>query len=236
MTSALSSGPAPVVVADHERRTWAVAALNALAMAVLVAGGLALNSAAVLAEGLHMSAHLGALAIGAGAYRVAVGLRARGVAAAGRVVDLAGLANALLLMLVAGFLTLESLGDLRHPSPIDLPEAITLAVFGLAVNVLSLLVLHRAAPRDAARRRDLNFRAIYLHMLGDVGVGLTSIAGLLLVRFAGWRWADGVAGLMGAALLAVLSVQIATAVIATNIRSGKPPMRLGASPAPSCRS
>jgi Co/Zn/Cd efflux system component len=96
-----------------------------------------------------------------------------------------------------------------------------LAAFGLAVNVLSLRLLHRPAPRDPARRQDLNFQAIYLHMVGDAGVGLISIVGLLLVRFAGWSWADGVAGLMGAALLAVLSAQIASAVIATNARSTK---------------
>jgi cation diffusion facilitator family transporter len=209
MQAARSSVATPAVGADHERRTWVVAAVNGVAMAVLVVGGLALNSAAVLAEGLHMSAHLGALAIGAAAYRVAGRLRGRG---ARGVIDLAGLANAALLMLVATFLVLESLGDLRQPHPIDLPIAIGLAGLGLMVNLVSLRLLHRPGRLDPARGQDLNFRAIYLHMAGDAAVGLISIAALLLTRFLGWSVADGVAGLLGATLLAVLAVQIVKTV------------------------
>ena len=222
---------------EHERRTWAVAAVNGFAMAVLVTGGLALNSAAVLAEGLHMSAHLGALAIGAAAYRIAGRLQPR---AARRTVDLASLANAVLLMATAAFLTLESIGDLRHPQPIEFGAAIGLAVFGLAITLLSLRVLHRPRRPDPEHVQDLNFRAIYLHMAGDAAVGLTSIAGLLLIRFLGWSWADGVAGLLGAALLVVLSVQIAWAVCVPREAAVSRRLDLspdpGLSPAASCRS
>jgi cation diffusion facilitator family transporter len=209
----------------HERRTLAAAAVNGAAMGVLVAGGLALGSAAVLAEGLHMSAHLAALAIGAAGYRIASGLKSHN---ARRVVDLAALANAALLMATAAFLTLESLGDLGHPRPIDLRAAIGLAVFGLAVNLLSLKVLHRSRPSACGRAQDLNFRAIYLHMAGDAAVGLISIVGLLLIRLLGWRWADGLAGLLGAALLAVLAVQIAATVFATGARNAKGPIFIAA--------
>ena len=55
----------------NERRTWAVIALCAAMMAAEIAGGLWFGSVALIADGLHMSTHAGALLIAALAYTYA---------------------------------------------------------------------------------------------------------------------------------------------------------------------
>src|ERR1043166_4816466 len=55
----------------RERRTWFVVALTAATMVAEVIGGTLFGSLAVVADGVHMSTHVAALAIAALAYRFA---------------------------------------------------------------------------------------------------------------------------------------------------------------------
>src|SRR5262249_55863939 len=55
----------------HERRTWVVVALTAATMVTEVTGGALFGSMAVVADGVHMSTHVAALAVAALAYRFA---------------------------------------------------------------------------------------------------------------------------------------------------------------------
>src|SRR6202050_1638586 len=60
--------------ADHarnERRSWAVVAVCGAMMVAEIAGGAIFGSMALVADGLHMSTHAGALVIAAGAYAYA---------------------------------------------------------------------------------------------------------------------------------------------------------------------
>ncbi|HYB51048.1 MAG TPA: cation transporter [Burkholderiaceae bacterium] len=73
--SALATGVQPhshvFLAADHEtseRRTWAVIALCGLMMVAEVVGGVLFGSIALVADGLHMSTHAGALLLAALAY------------------------------------------------------------------------------------------------------------------------------------------------------------------------
>ena len=49
-----------------ERRTWAVIALCGSMMVLAIAGGLVFGSIALVADGMHMSTHAGALLLAAG--------------------------------------------------------------------------------------------------------------------------------------------------------------------------
>ena len=203
-------------------------------MTVLATGGLALKSAAVLAEGVHAGAHVGAVLVAGAAYRIAArrslrnrrsAQRAYRIAArrslrnrrsAQRIGDVAGLINGVMLLMAAGGLAGESLHDLRDPAALDLPRTVGLASFGLVVNLVSLGVLHHPHGQEPAHRRDLSFHALYLHMIGDAAVGLMTLGALFLVCVFGWRWADGAAGLAGAAVVAALAGQIVRGVFAAN--------------------
>jgi Co/Zn/Cd efflux system component len=52
----------------NERKTWAVIAICSAMMAAEIIGGLWFGSVALIADGLHMSTHAGALLIAAFAY------------------------------------------------------------------------------------------------------------------------------------------------------------------------
>src|SRR5579862_3257042 len=132
--------------ADHarnERRSWAVVALCGAMMAAEIAGGLLSGSMALIADGLHMSTHAGALVIAACAYAYARrhAHDERFAFGTGKLGDLAAFASAIVLAMIALLIGYESIGRLFAPVPIAFSQAIPLAAIGLAVNLLSAWLL-----------------------------------------------------------------------------------------------
>ncbi|MBK8208990.1 MAG: CDF family Co(II)/Ni(II) efflux transporter DmeF [Rhodospirillales bacterium] len=137
-----------------ERRTFAVVLLTAAMMAVEIGAGLAFGSMALLADGLHMGSHAAALGLAVVAYVYARRHAEDQVFTfgTGKVNALAGYSSALLLVLFAAAMAWESGNRLLQPQPIAFDEAILVALLGLAVNLVSLLMLRDApAHRHAAR-------------------------------------------------------------------------------------
>ena len=197
------SAPHPPL--SRQTRTLAAAGVNGVATLIEVAGGLLLGSAAVTAEGVHAGAHVCALLIATVGYRFA--RRQATPAGARRMIHGAGIANGVVLLAAAALLVAESLGRLATPAPIPFAQALGLALFGLLVSGASVAVLHH--PHDAMEpRRDLNFEAAFLHMVGDCALGVLAVAGLVAVRWLGWTWADGAAGLVGGVMVAALGLRI----------------------------
>lgn len=179
------------------------------AAAVELVGGWLTGSAALLAEGLHMSAHVTAFLLAGLAYVAARRLEAaHRPRAAGSVPDLAALLNGLLLLGLGISLATDSIEALSHPPPIAYGSALGVAVFGLVVNIAAAFLLHHDHAHEPGHGRDLNFRAIYLHVIGDGVVAILAIVGLLLGRLAGWSWTDSVAGALGAVLVIILGLQV----------------------------
>jgi len=102
----------------------------------------------------------------------------------------------------------ESVDRFFHPVPIAFNQAIPIAGLGLAINLLSVFLLH---PDDecesdhghADLHRDHNLRAAFVHVLADAAVSLLVIVGLLAGRQLGWLWMDPVIGLI--ATMVILS-------------------------------
>jgi cation diffusion facilitator family transporter len=212
-----------------ERRTWAVIALCAAMMALEIVGGLLFGSIALVADGLHMSTHAGALLLAALAYRYARrhATDARFTFGTGKLGDLAGFTSAIVLAMIALLIGWEAITRFLAPVPIAFAEAIPIAVLGLAVNLVSAWLLggdhhhhhhhdhdHGHAPghhdhdhdhdehaHDAAHR-DNNMRAAIIHVMADAAVSVLVIVGLLLARALGWLWMDPLAGLIGALVIA----------------------------------
>lgn len=208
---------------DHaasERRTWAVIWLCGAMMALEVVGGLLFGSIALVADGLHMSTHAGALLLAALAYRYARrhAEDARFTFGTGKLGDLAGFASAIILAMIAVLIGYESLTRLFAPVPIHFAEAIPIACLGLAVNIGSAWLLgaghghehhghghHEHGHHEhghGALHRDNNMRAAVVHVVADAAVSVLVIAGLLLARAFGWLWMDPLAGLVGAGVIA----------------------------------
>jgi cation diffusion facilitator family transporter len=204
-----------------ERKTWIVIGLCGLMMTVEIIGGLLFGSIALVADGLHMSTHAGALLLAALAYtysrrhvhdpRFSFGT--------GKLGDLAGFTSAVILAMIAILIGYESVTRFFVPVSIRFAEAIPIACLGLAVNVASAWLLSGGAhahdhdhdhdhsrahanPAHRAAHRDNNIRAAVIHVIADAAVSVLVIAGLLLARAFGWLWMDPLAGMIGACVIA----------------------------------
>ena len=126
-----------------ERRTWAVIWLCGAMMIAEIIGGLTFGSIALVADGLHMSTHAGALLLAALAYtysrrhaddpRFSFGT--------GKFGDLAGFTSAVVLAMIALLIGYEAIERLLNPVTIHFGEAIPIAVLGLGVNIASAWLL-----------------------------------------------------------------------------------------------
>ena len=217
---------------ENERRTWAVIALCAVMMVAEIVGGLLFGSIALVADGLHMSTHAGALLLAALAYRYARRHAddPRFSFGTGKFGDLAGFSSAIVLLMIAVLIGYEAVARLIAPVPISFNEAIPIAALGLIVNIVSALLLsggdhdhghsydhshsndhshshehshdHSHVHAHGTAHRDNNMRAAVIHVLADAVVSVLVIAGLLLGRSFGWLFMDPLAGLVGAAVIA----------------------------------
>ncbi len=127
----------------NARRTWMVVMLTFVMMVAEIIAGEVFGSMALLADGVHMATHAGALTIAALAYRYARRHQHDGRYAfgTGKVGDLAAFASALVLGVVAVLIGVESVGRLLSPISVAFDEAILVAVIGLVVNLVSAALL-----------------------------------------------------------------------------------------------
>jgi cation diffusion facilitator family transporter len=126
-----------------ERRTWAVIWLCGIMMVAEIVGGLLFGSIALVADGMHMSTHAGALLLAALAYTYA---RKHAnnpdfTFGTGKLGDLAGFTSAIILAMIALLIGYESVSRIFDPVPIHFAEAIPIACLGLAVNIASAWLL-----------------------------------------------------------------------------------------------
>lgn len=128
---------------QNERRTWTVIALCTAMMIAEIVGGTLFGSLALVADGLHMSTHAGAMLIAALAYTYARrhASDARFVFGTGKLGDLAGFTSAIVLAMIALLIAYEAIARLLSPVPIHFDEAIPIAVLGLLVNLASVWLL-----------------------------------------------------------------------------------------------
>src|SRR5579872_1183707 len=131
---------------DHahaERRTWAVIVLCTIMMVAEIIGGALFGSLALIADGLHMSTHAGALLLAALAYTFArrYATDPNFTFGTGKFGDLAGYSSAIVLAMIALLIGYEAVLRFLNPVPIAFNEAIPIAALGLLVNIASAWLL-----------------------------------------------------------------------------------------------
>lgn len=128
---------------QNERKTWGVIVLCSVMMVVEIVGGSVFGSLALVADGLHMSTHAGAMLIAALAYTYARrhANDDRFVFGTGKLGDLAGFSSAIVLAMIAVLIGYEAVARFLSPVPIHFAEAIPIAVVGLGVNIVSAWML-----------------------------------------------------------------------------------------------
>ena len=128
-----------------ERKTWAVIWLCGAMMLLEIVGGSLFGSIALVADGMHMSTHAGALLLAALAYSYARKHSGdpRFTFGTGKLGDLAGFTSAVVLAMIALLIGYEAISRLIAPVSIHFREAIPIAILGLTVNVTSAWLLTR---------------------------------------------------------------------------------------------
>ena len=132
---------------------------------------------------------------------------------------LGGFASAIFLLGVAGLMVVGSVERLMEPQSIHYPEAISIAVLGLLVNLVCAGILGKAHDHGHGhshtegdhhdhhdhhgQHQDLNLKSAYIHVLADAATSVLAIAALAGGWVYGWSWLDPVSGIVGAVVVAV---------------------------------
>lgn len=191
---------------DHgraEHRAKLAALITALFMLVEIAFGFAYHSMALLADGVHMATHVGALGLAALAYFLARRHAgdARFTFGSGKFGDLAAFASALLLGVAGLAVAAQSVEQLVFPVAVHFADALLIAAIGLGVNLVSALILRDTHDRGHGHHHDHNMRAAYLHVLADAATSALAVIALAAGALYGTVWLDPLVGLVGAGVI-----------------------------------
>lgn len=110
---------------------------------------------------------------------------------------LAALANAMLLLVAVGAIAVEGIRRLYEPVEIASVTVMVVAAVGIVINGVT------AGLFASGRKRDINLRGAYLHMVYDALVSLGVVAAGALTFFFGWTWIDPLVSLAIAAIILV---------------------------------
>jgi cobalt-zinc-cadmium efflux system protein len=170
------------------RRLVAVFGLSSGVLVIEIAGGLASNSLALLADAAHVFSDLGGLALALGAIWIAA-LPAGDGRTFGlyRVEILAAGANATVLLGLACFVLFQAWQRFSQPPEVKSGLMLIVAIAALVANAISLYLL-----RDA-QEHSLNMRGAYLEVLGDMLGAVAVIVASVVIALTGFRAADAIA-------------------------------------------
>jgi len=169
---------------SHAPALGRAGAINlAWSLAQAVAGA-SLGSAALLSDSVHNLGDAAGLVMAWGAASLALrAATARRTWGWHRGEQLAGFANALLVVVGALVVGVGAAWRLFHPAPLDGLSVSAWALGGIAVNALSAWWL-------SGHGQDLNTRGAFLHLVSDAAVSAAVVAGGVLVHYTGWSRLD----------------------------------------------
>jgi cobalt-zinc-cadmium efflux system protein len=148
-------------------------------------GGWFTNSLALIADAGHMLTDVAALGLTLAA--IWFGSRpatARKTFGYYRLEILAAFVNGIALALLSIFVIYEAVLRWQSPPAINGTRLTIIAAGGLLVNIIAAKLLH------SGHKHDLNLRAAWLHVMGDLLGSVTAIVAGVLILAAGWLWAD----------------------------------------------
>lgn len=172
--------------ARYKRHLAAVTALVGAFFVVELVGGLLTNSLALLSDAGHMLTDVVGLGMALAAIHVAdrYGTGSQRTFGLYRLEILAALANATLLFVVAGYVLFEAWQRFSDPPEVAAGPMLAVAVAGLAVNLVSFLLLRRGAGES------INVEGAYLEVLADTLGSVGVVVAGTLVAVTGWQAVD----------------------------------------------
>lgn len=117
-----------------------------------------------------------------------------------RTTIVAGLANAMLILVAIGGVTWEAIQRIGTPAHVDGGIVAIVAVVGVLINGGAALLF----ARD--RAHDVNKRGAYLHLMADAAVSAGVVIAGVIVWRTGWNWIDPATSIVVSLVILVSTV------------------------------
>ena len=176
----------------HTKRLSVVFTMVILVAGLEVVGSAISGSLALLSDAGHMATD----ALGLGMALAAITASARSATRTHRTYGLyrleilAALANAALLLGVAGYVIIEALKRLGSPQEVTTGPMLVIAIVGLVVNGASWWLLRAAASES------INLEGALLEVMADLVASVGVVTAAIAIRITGWNAIDPILGLL----------------------------------------
>lgn len=97
---------------------------------------------------------------------------------------LAAIANAMLLLVAVGVITVEAIERLRNPAPVATTLVMAVAACGVLVNGVTAWMF------SGGSKTDINIRAAFLHMAADAAISAGVVVAGFVIMLTGMTWID----------------------------------------------
>jgi cobalt-zinc-cadmium efflux system protein len=176
---------------------------NGLFFVVQLAAGIVFGSLALIADSAHMASDVVALGIAIFAQvLITRPPSTRNTYGMLRAEVLAAQANAVVLVLVSGWVCYAAVQRLSNPEPIDGLGVLIVGALGLIVNAGSAWGIARAAGAN------LNLRGAFLHLASDAIGSIGVVIAGAVVLATGAEWVDPVVSILISILVLVAAWQL----------------------------
>lgn len=177
--------------------------IGLLFMLVEVVGGVVANSLALITDALHLSTDVGSLALALLVMRiVALPKNQRMSYGYQRAEILGALASSLFLLVLCVFLLYEAIIRFLQPAMVDGKIIFIIAMIGFVANVWMIRILH------PVQHEDLNAKAAYLHVWGDLLASIGVVISGLIIWQTGWDIVDPLITFIISVMLGYSSIKI----------------------------
>lgn len=167
-------------------------------MIVEAIGGFLTNSLALLSDAGHMLSDAVSLGVAVLAFKlgekVADYNRTYGYK---RFEILAAVFNGVTLIVIAVVIVIEAIERFINPPEIATMGMLVIAGIGLVVNIVVAWIMMRGGDTHD----NLNIRAAFLHVIGDMLGSVTAIVAALFMMLFGWGWLDPLASMVVALII-----------------------------------
>lgn len=174
-------------------------------MIVEAIGGFLTNSLALLSDAGHMLSD--SISLGVGLLAFTFGEKVSNYSKTygyKRFEILAAFFNGITLIAISLYIFYEAYQRFSDPPEVASTGMLLIASIGLVVNIVVAWILMRGDTKE-----NLNLRAAFLHVLGDLLGSVGAIIAALLIMFLGWGWADPLASVIVAVLVLISGWRVA---------------------------
>jgi cobalt-zinc-cadmium efflux system protein len=183
-------------------------------MLIEIGGGLLARSLALMSDALHLFADVGALGLGwVTAHLLQRPFTRKFSYGYQRAEALGALISVILLWALSLFLIYKALLRFFYPEIVQGGIVFVVAILGLIANIAMIKILH------PTHRENLNIRAAYLHVLGDLLGSIGVLFSGLLIMLTGWNPIDPIITLLVSFSILWSSIKISRHAISVLMES-----------------